>query len=287
MTRKSLFLPLAVVTLGTWLIVLAGCDQATKTAGTAIEAGTAAANEQLRQLEDEIKKGTVLVRAKQQLANAQNTQKKIADTISSYRVEVGVFEREIGRLEEAKARSTRAFNTVQEAVKQAGLPKLIDATDEDKAKQIQVSGRTISGREAYEQLQALKKEVGDVDKEIAGKREDMSAAQQDADEMGKQHQTIASQISDYEKQIKEFERLQQRLENAKKIEALGLSKDEVNQALQTAGINIELQGAIDRMGAIIDEKRNKSGGSAPGGTEVNTEIFKTDPQPPITDDDWV
>ena len=111
------------------------------------------------EVEKMLKDATVLERARGQLAKAKESRRNLQTKAQQHRVDSEVAVRQIQRLEEEKAKSMNAFTTVQDAAKEAGLPRFVDATPEDKTKQIQVGSRTISGNEVYRLLQEYKSEI--------------------------------------------------------------------------------------------------------------------------------
>jgi len=269
----------AVLAMGTLLVAPVGCD-----------IGRAVVADQLRQVDKVLRDATVLARARDQLASAQNKQREIADKATGYRVEANTLGRRIERLERARAESRKAFETVQGSVKQAGLPKLAEATDEDKMRRILVAGSTMSGHEAYRLLEKFKQEVIDTTTAIDEAKDDIAAVLEMANEADQLHRAITREISETQMDIRKLERLQDRRANVESIDKLRLTQEEISTALNMGNVRKELQDEIDKTKGWLDTHRPGGTGRGVGGPAVDSEEIKrriTNPLPSITDDDWV
>ena len=215
---KYLYRCVAALTLGTLSISFIGCDSATDAAK-----GVAA------QLQEEFEKGTVLLRAKGQLADAQKGRAELKKIADQFHVDSGVALRQITRLEETKNGTVEAFTKLQEAARSAELPKLADATPEDKAKTIQIGTRTLTGADVYRILQEYRTEVEKAAAAIERERKQSAFLKERAEKIREQISRADANIAEMERKIADYEMYQRLLKAKQTIEYLGLSDDKMKE----------------------------------------------------------
>jgi len=248
--------------------------------------------EQLEEIEKSVKDPSRLNYTKVQLRKVQASlptlvkeAEKLRKEAENHRTEARVCETSITRIEKEANRSQKAFEEIQKVAKEAGLPKLTNATDEDKKKRVQIaSGRTLSGREVYLQLQTYKQEVLDAGEKIAELKDQISSEWKQADETDKSSREFTRAINEVEKEIKAVERLVKDRERAEKLEnTRQFVSNTKNTLRELQKLKIRNEDELDRL-----EKREEEITHEVDSEELKSELI--DPKPPvasITDDDLV
>jgi len=246
---KNLVLCVAALVVGALLLVLVGCDSV-----------SAVVKDKKNQVEQYLNDVTVLERARTQLADAKKSRadlKKIAD---QFHIDSEVALRQIKRLDGEKEKTIEAFKKLQEAAKRAELPKLVDATAEDKAKTIQVGTKNFTGEETYRVLMEYKAQVEKANAAVERERKQSDFLKDRADKIRSQMFRIDNNIAEMERKIADYEMYQKLLTANKKIESLGLSDDKINELLNTDSILTELGKRVDEVDVLLDIQDQKNRG---------------------------
>jgi hypothetical protein len=252
-------------------IVLVGCGSV-----------SAVAKDKYRKAEQYLKDATVLERANDQLFKAKESRKVIQETVRKFRVDAEISSRQIKRLEDEKTKSLKAFKTVQDAAKTAGLPKEANATQEDKTKQIQIAGQTKSGAEIYLMLHKYKNEVKKVDATVTREQTKSNFLTDRALKVEGQLAKIDTNIEAMEQQIEDYKMYQNLLNANKTLENLNLGDNKLAQILDTDNIMSKLQKDNDVADITIQEF-DKKGDS----NEIKEIINSGEKKDSITDDDLI
>ena len=242
MTGKKLFLAATCMAAA---VMFSGCGAAT----TTVNAGKAVVDDQLSQFEEYVNGATVLPRANEQLRKARESRSKLDELAKQRRVEVEVSKQQVQRLEEESAKSKKAFETVQEAAKAGGLPKLSEATDADKEKQLQIAGQNKAGSEVYAMLKTYKDEVRKVNDAVNREKTKQAFLTGQANTVETQLRSIDDHIDSLERQIEDYKMYQELLTANKKIADLNIPSGKIEQMLNTDNIISGLQRLNDEAAA--------------------------------------
>jgi hypothetical protein len=213
--------------------------------------------DQYIKLRDYLRDKTVLQRANVQLDDAKKSRAKLQDVADKFDTDAEVELRQVKRLEEEAGKTEKTFAALQDVAKKAGLPKLIDAKPEDKAKQISFGGKNLTGSDVYHVLKEYKKNLKKASDAIARGEKKALFLKDRAEFIENSMGRIDDNIAEMERHIEDFEMYRDMLAANKQIDALGLSYDKVNQLLNTESITSELQKKVDQM-AVGTEKHAKS-----------------------------
>ena len=244
---KRLCMCVVALVMGIYLAAFVGCEPA-------VDAGKGA----MAQLEKEFKKGTVLLRAKGQLADAQKSRADLKKMADDFHVDAEVSLKQIARLEEEKGNTVAAFKKLQDAARNAALPKFAEATPEDKAKTIQIGTKTFTGAEAYRVLEDYKAQVEKANAAVARERKQADFLKERAEKIRSQIPRVDNNIADMERQIADYEMYQKLLAANKKIESLGLSDDKLKELLNMDSNLAELRKEVDRAEVQLEIKDQES-----------------------------
>ena len=255
---KHLCMCIAALAMGTLFVVHVGCDQANRTGKAALEAGHAVASDQLRQLEIQLNDASTLSRAKVQLANAQNSRAELKKIADQFHIDSEVALRQIRRLEDEKDKIVDDFTKLQDAARNAGLPRLADATPEDKAKSIRIGTLTLTGDEVYRNLARYRTQVENANTAIERERKQSDFLKDRAEKIRSQMSRVDANIADMERQIADYEMYQRLLAANQKIESLGLSDGKMNELLNTDSNLAELRRKVDAWEVEIDMIDNRA-----------------------------
>ncbi|MCL2348831.1 MAG: hypothetical protein FWC50_11310 [Planctomycetaceae bacterium] len=223
---KRLSMCVAALIMGGFLVGYIGCD---------------AAKGKMSQVEKYLKDKTVLDRARGQLADAQKSRKDLQKITNEFTIDSEVALRQIKRLEEEKEKTVEAFTKLQNAAKKAELPKLADATAEDKAKSIQIGTKTFTGDEVYRTLKEYKAQVEKANDAVERERKQSAFLKDRAEKIRSKMSHVDDNIAEMERTIADYELYQKHLAANKKIESLGLSDDKIDELLNTDSILAELR----------------------------------------------
>jgi len=245
---KNLCICAAVLIVGILLVVQVGCDSA-----------SVVVKDQKNQVEKYLKDATVLPRARNQLADAQKSRVKLKEIADKFHLDSEVALKQIKRLEEEKANTVEAFTKLQDAAKNAELPKLIDATAEDKAKTVQIGTKTFTGEEVYRVLKDYKTDLEKANSTIEREQKRADFLKDRADKIRSQMSRVDDNIVEMERQIDDYVMYQELLAANKTIESLGLSDDKMKELLNSDSIMSELRKEIDKLEVGIDmtDQRNR------------------------------
>ena len=266
---KHLCMCVAVLAMGVMIVLSTGCDSI-----------GAVAKDKKNQVEKYLKDATVLERARVQLADAQKSRAELKKFADQFHVDSEVAIRQIKRFEEEKEKTVEAFKKLQDAARSAELPKLADATAEDKAKTIQIGAKTFTGAEVYRVLQEYRAAVEKADDAIGRERKQSDFLTDRAEKIRAQMSRVDSNIAEMERKIADYEMYQRLLAANKTIESLGLSDDKMNELLNTDSILAELRQQVDEADVKLDMKDQEIRG-ADLRQELNRPSFS------ITDDDLI
>ena len=245
------------------------------------DSGVAVVKDKKNQVEKYLKDATVLERARVQLVDAQKSRaelKKIADDFS---VDSEVALKEIKRLEEEKTKTVEAFKKLQDTARNAELPKLADATAEDKAKTVQIGTKTYTGEEVYRVLREYKAQVEKAESAIERERIQSKFLKERAEKIRSQLIRADNNIADMERKIADYEMYQKLLKANKTIDSLGLSEDKMSALLNTDNVLTELRKGIDRAEVQLEMKDQEVRSS-----ELKQELNGR-PSFSVTDDDLI
>jgi len=199
----------------------------------------------MAQLENDFKKGTVLLRAKGQLADAQKSRANLKSIADQFHIDSAVALRQIARLEEEREKTVEAFTRLQDAARNAELPRFADATAEDRAKTIQVGTRAFTGEEVYRVLREYKLQIENANAAIERERKQSDFLKDRAEKIRSQMPRIDNNIAEMERKIADYEMYQRLLEANKTLADIGLSDDKLNELLNTDSILAELRKEVD------------------------------------------
>jgi hypothetical protein len=261
---------IAVLVVGTSLVVYVGCDSV-----------TAVAKDKKIQVEKYLKDATVLERARVQLADAQNSRGELKKMVDQFSVDSEVALKQVKRLEEEKDKTVEAFKKLQDAAKSAELPKLVDATAEDKAKTVKVGTKTFTGEEVYRTLKEYKAQADKATASVEREQKQSDFLKDRAEKIRSRMDRVDENIAEMERKIADYEMYQKLLTANKTIESLGLSDDKMNELLNTGSILAELQTKVDTADVQLDIK-DKESKSADLKREINRSSSSS-----ITDDDLI
>jgi len=238
----------AILMLGVMLVAQVGCDTA-----------SVVVKDQKNQVEKYLKDATVLPRARNQLADAQKSRVKLKEIADKFHLDSEVAIRQIKRLEEEKANTAEAFTKLQDAAKNAELPKLIDATAEDKAKTVQIGTKTFTGEEVYRVLKDYKTDLEKANSTIEREQKRSDFLKDRAEKIRSQMSRVDDNIVEMQRQIDDFVMYQELLAANTTIESLGLSDDKMKELLNTDSVMAELRKEIDKLDVGIDmtDQRNR------------------------------
>jgi tetratricopeptide (TPR) repeat protein len=255
--------------MGTLLVVHVGCDSI-----------SAVAKDKKNQVEQHLKDATVLPRARVQLADAQKSRAELKKIADQFHIDSEVALRQIRRLDEEKDKTVEAFTKLQDAARNAGLPRLADATAEDKAKTIRIGTITLTGEDVYRELGKYRTQVETANAAIERERKQSDFLKDRADRIRAQMSRMDNNIAEMERQIADYEMYQRLLAANKTIESLGLSDDKMNELLNTDNILAELRKKIDEADVQIEmmDQRDRS-------TDLRDAL--RGPSFSITDDDLI
>ena len=247
---KRLCMCIAALAMGTLLAVHVGCDSI-----------TAVAKDKKNQVEKYLKDATVLERARVQLADAKKSRTNLKEIADKFNLDSEVALRQIKRLEEEKEKIVEAFKKLQDAAKNIELPKLADATAEDKAKTLQIGTKTFTGEEVYRVLKEYKSQVEKANDTVERERKRSDFLKDRAEKIRSQMSHVDNNIADMERTIADYEMYQELLAANKTIESLGLSDDKMNELLNTGSILADLRKKIDETDIKLEmiDQTNRSG----------------------------
>jgi hypothetical protein len=268
MTRLTLLCAGSVI--GTMLLVSTGCDSI-----------TAVAKDQKNQVEKYLKDKTVLQRANVQLEEAKNSRKKLEEIANKFNIDAEIALRQIKRVNEEKDKTRNAFETLQGVAKNAGLPKFVEATPEDKAKQISVGAKTYTGEDVYRVLKEYKASITKADTAVAREQKKSDFLKDRSEKIRNQMSRVDNNISEMEQKIEDYKMYQEMLAANKTIDDLGLSDDKMKQILATDSIVSELQKQIDSSDIAVEIKDKESSSA-----DLKDELNSGGPAS-ITDDDLI
>ena len=240
---KRLCMFATVLTMCAFLVVCVGCDSV-----------SAVAKDKKNQVEKYLKDATVLQRARVQLADAQKSRVKLKEIADKFNVDSEVASRQIKRLEEERGKTIEAFKKVQDAAKKAELPKLSDATSEDKAKSIQIGTKAYTGADVYRILGEYKAEVEKASSAVEREQKRSDFLKDRAEKIRSQMTRVDNNIAEMERKIADYEMYQELLAANKTMDALGLSDDKMDELLNTGSMMAELQKKVDESDVILDLK---------------------------------
>ena len=240
---KRLCLCVGALAMGSLLVVSVGCDSI-----------GAVAKDKKNQVEKHLKDQTVLPRARVQLADAQKSRAELKKIADQFHVDAEVALKQIKRLEEEKEKNVEAFKKLQDTARNAELPKLAEATVEDKAKTIQIGTKTFTGAEVYRVLQEYRTAVEKADDAIRRERQQSDFLKDRAEKIRTQMSHVDGNIAEMERKIADYEVYQKLLTANKTIEDLGLSDDKMQELLNTDNILAELRWKADEAGVVLDMK---------------------------------
>jgi len=266
---KRLCMCVAALAMGVLIVVPIGCDSI-----------SAVAKDKKNQVEKHLKDQTVLPRARVQLAEAQKSRAELKKIADQFHVDSEVALRQIRRLEEEKDKTVEAFKKLQDAARSAELPRLADATAEDKAKTIQIGARAFTGAEVYRVLQEYRTDVEKADATIERERKQSDFLKDRAEKIRAQMSRVDSNIAEMERKIADYEMYQRLLAANKTIEDLGLSDDKMDELLNTDSILAELRKKADEADVMLDMKDQESRGA-----DLRQELIR--PSFSITGDDLI
>ena len=266
---KHLCMCVAVLAMGILLVFPVGCDSL-----------SAVAKDKKNQVEKYLKDATVLERARVQLADAQKSRADLKKLADQFHVDAEVALRQIRRLEEEKEKTVEAFKRLQDAARNAELPRLADATAEDKVKNIQIGTRIFTGAEVYRVLQEYRANVEKADAAIERERKQSDFLKDRAETIRIQMSRVDNNIVEMERKIADYEVYQRLLAANRTVESLGLSDDKMNELLNTDSILAELRYRVDA--ADIELELQDQIGQ---GTDLRQELIR--PSFSITDDDLI
>lgn len=273
--KRTGFIIIVIVTL-LLTASIGGCDSISGIVSSLWSGG----KHELRKLDKILKDKTVVPRAYDKLEKMKEARKHLSGRVTEEKADANVNQRQIDR-EKAKLQlSQNAFNLYHQAATAAGLPHESKATAADLAKEINIEGKTVTGREVYQNLAAYKSEIKTYQQNIA----ELGGTQSDHIEYAS---TIASEFPDIdegirqlEQTIKTCERLQQKRADAKTIEDLKLEKPEYDSVLKMDEIMTDLERKIDRY-------RIELGSAAARRNSEQEKKRLTKPKYSITDNDIV
>ncbi|MCL2303981.1 MAG: hypothetical protein FWC43_01405 [Planctomycetaceae bacterium] len=240
---KRLFMCVVALVVGIFLVAYIGCDSI-----------TAVAKDKKNQLEKYLKDKTVLERARVQLVDAKKSRTKLKEIADKFYIDSEVAIKQAKRLEEEKSNTVEAFEKLQDAARKAELPKLVDATAEDKAKTIQVGTKTFTGEEIYRVLKEYKTQVEKANSTVERERKRSEFLKDRTEKIRSQMARVDDNIMEMERQIDDFELFQELLAANKRIDDLGLSDDKMNELLNTDSILSELRKKVDETDIQIGMK---------------------------------
>ena len=240
---KRLCMFATFLTMCAFLVVCVGCDSV-----------SAVAKDKKNQVEKYLKDATVLQRARVQLADAQKSRVKLKEIADKFNVDSEVASRQIKRLEEERGKTIEAFKKVQDAAKKAELPKLSDATSEDKAKSIQIGTKAYTGADVYRILGEYKAEVEKASSAVEREQKRSDFLKDRAEKIRSQMTRVDNNIAEMERKIADYEMYQELLAANKTMDALGLSDDKMDELLNTGSMMAELQKKVDESDVILDLK---------------------------------
>ena len=266
---KHLCMCAAALIMGGFLVVQVGCDSV-----------TAVAKDKKNQVEKYLKDKTVLPRARNQLADAKKSRANLKEIADKFYIDSEVAIKQAKRLEEEKGKTIEAFEKLQDAARKAELPKLVDATAEDKAKTIQIGTKTFTGEEVYRVLKEYKTQVEKANATVERERKRSDFLKDRTEKIRSQMSRVDDNIAEMERQIADYELYQELLAANKKIDDLGLSDDKLNELLNTDSILSELRKKVDETDIQLEMKDFESK-SADLKQELRSGSFT------ITDDDLI
>jgi len=207
------------------------------------------AKDRKNQVEKHLKDATVLPRARNQLADAKNSRVKLKEIADKFYVDSEVAIKQIKRLEEEKEKTVEAFTKLQDVARNAELPKLADATAEDKAKTLQIGTKTFTGEEVYRNLKEYKAEVEKANAAIEREQKRSDFLKDRVEKIRSQMSRVDDNIAEMERQIADYEMYQELLAANKSID---LPDDKMSELLNTDSIMTELRKKVDEAEVRID-----------------------------------
>ena len=243
---KRLCLCVAALVMGGFLVAYNGCN---------------AAKGKMGQVEKYLKDKTVLDRARGQLADAKKSRAELKKIADQFHIDSEVAIRQIKRLEEEKEKTVEAFNKLQDVAKSAELPKLVDATAEDKAKTILIGTKTLTGDEVYRTLKEYKAQVEKANDAVERERKQSDFLKDRSEKIRSRMSRVDDNIADMERAIADYEMYQKLLAANKKIESLGLSDDKMDELLNTDSMMAELRKKVDETDVQLEMEDQKNRGT--------------------------
>ena len=240
----------ATLAMGVLLVAHVGCDSI-----------PAVAKDKKNQVEKYLKDKTVLERARVQLADAQKSRAELKKTADQFHIDAEVAIRQIKRLEEEKEKTIDAFKKLQDAARSAELPKLADATVEDKAKTLQIGSKTFTGAEVYRVLGEYRTQVENANAAVEREQKQSDFLKDRAEKIRGQMSRVDNNIAEMERKIADYEMYQKLVAANKTIESLGLSDDKMDELLNTDNILAELRKEVDRADVQLEMKDKENRGS--------------------------
>ena len=251
------------------LLVTVGCDSI-----------TAVVKDKKNQVEEHLRDQTVLPRARVQLADARQSRAELERIVNQFHIDSEVALRQIRRLEEEKENNVAAFTRLQDAARNAELPRFADATAEDLAKNIQIGTRTFTGAEVYRVLREYRAEVEKADAAIERERKQSDFLKNRAERIRAQMSRVDENIAEMERRIADYEMYQRLLAANQTIESLGLSDNKMDELLNTDSIMAELRQRSD-----VADIRLEMIDQVQRGADLRQELNR--PSFSITDDDLI
>jgi hypothetical protein len=241
----------AALAMGTLLVLHVGCDSI-----------GAVAKDKKNQVEKYLKDKTVLERARVQLADAQKSRAELKKVADQFSIDSEVAIKQLKRLEDENGKTVEAFKKLQDAARDAELPKLTDATAEDKAKTIQIGTKSFTGEDVYRILREYKTQVEKANAAIERERKQSDFLKDRAEKIRAQMPRVDNNIAEMERKIADYEMYQKLLAANKTIESLGLSDDKMNELLNTDSILAELRTEVDKADVTLEMKDRANSGAA-------------------------
>jgi hypothetical protein len=228
-------------------VLFTGCDSI-----------SAVAKDKKNQVEKYLKDKTVLQRANVQLEDAKKSRAKLKEIADKFAVDSEVALRQVKRVEDEAAKSKKAFENLQDIAKNAGLPKKLDAKEEDLKKQIPVGSKTLTGEDVYRTLKDLKTEVSKAASVVAREKTKADFLKKRSGLIKDRMDKVDDNIAAMEQKIEEYKMYHEMVAANKSIDDLGLDDDQMKQLLDTDSILTEMRKKVDEAEVGLDIKDKES-----------------------------
>ena len=241
------------------LATFAGCGVATDTGKGA-----------MAQFEEGLRKGTIVIRAKGQLADAEKSRASLKTMADEFSIN---SEKELGKikqLEEARNEVIKDFEKLAGIAQNAGLPEEINATAEDKTKNIPIGTKTFTGAEVYRELKKGRDQLKEAKAHIERSRKVSDFYAKRAELIHSQMSRVDDNIATMKNKIADYEMYQKLLGANATFKTLGIPEGKIDELVKTDGIMAELREAV-----LDAEARLKISDGEIAGGDITTEINRT------------